>query len=336
MKLFKITKPIIIKSSGGVTAQLLALTNALYLSSKFQRQFKIVHNDSSTGTFRPFEIMPLLQLNEYELIEKQGNKLTFNPQNAELLDLSSNRKILLIKKIRELKFLGALVKLLDLFRGNYIVRANRKNLLRVNARVRFISGNFVPYLDSSVAQGLKIRFRRASLPSPINDETDTNKGKWQSDQIIIHVRLGDMRKMNSRIPGIGGHGIIDPSCYLDILSKFQAQIKTANIRVVSDEPELALKLLSSVGINAKMLSNFSVWEDIESISKSTVFIGSMSQFSFFGALVCDFNGGIVFLPLNLPDKLFDTRDNFGIKSFNYYSEKYLPADHWIFQKKFFD
>ena len=326
MKIFKSSKPIIIKSSGGTTAQLLALANAIFLSLKLKKPFIIKHNDYSTGTFRPLEIIPLLQPFEYELNEKLIKETGVKPETGSLIDLSFNIKIQIIKKITQNRRINFLINLVNKFRGYYLLGANKKNLFNVNNRAKIISGNFVPYLNQSIAQSFKYRFEHAEWPNPFS------KKNLPSNKLIIHVRLGDMRKMDSRIPGIGGHGIINPNCYISIVHKFQALPYNYDTYVVSDEPFLALKLLSSFGIQAQLLPTNSVWEDLSSISSARIFIGCMSQFSFFGALVCDFKGGTSFLPLNLPDKLFNTKDNFEHEGFIYYTEQYLSADHWIFQK----
>lgn len=319
------SKPIIIKSTGGTTAQLLGLCNALYLSSKFNRPFKFIHNNFSTGTFRPFELMPLLQAEEYVLDSNRPGANNTTPKTGALISLNAHKKTLFAGKIRKYIFGEFLFNSIKVFQREYSIKSNQKNLLAVKKNVKSLSGNFVPYLDNNIYELINVRFQNSKLPNPFHGK------KVKTDLIVIHVRLGDMRKMASRIPGIGGHGIINPICYLNLLCRFELTANNSTIYVVSDEPKLAIKLLFSVGIEAQSITNNSVWEDLKVISQARLFIGCMSQFSFFGGMVCDFNGGDVFLPSQLPDGLFDTKDNFSHNSFNYYIARYLPDDHWIFQ-----
>jgi hypothetical protein len=319
------SKPIVIKSTGGTTAQLLGLCNALYLSSKFNRPFKFLHNNFSTGTFRPFELIPLLGSEEYVLDNNRPEANNTTLKTGDLISLNAHKKNLLTRKIRKIFIWRFLFKSIKVFQREYSIKSNQKNLMAVKKNVKSLSGNFVPYLDNNTYELLKVRFQNSKLPNPFHGE------KVRSDLIVIHVRLGDMRKMASRIPGIGGHGIINPVCYLNLLSRFEVLANDSKICVISDEPKLATKLLNSVGLKAQAISNNSVWEDLKAISQARWFIGCMSQFSFFGGMVCDFNGGDVFLPSQLPDGLFDTKDNFSHHSFNYYLAEYLPDDHWIFQ-----
>jgi len=319
------SKPIFIKSAGGTTAQLLGLCNALYLSSKFNRPFKFIHNNFSTGTFRPFELMPLLGSEEYVLDSNRPEANNTTLKTGDLISLNAHKKTLLTRKIRKTIFFRFLYKSIKVFQREYLIKSNQKNLMAVKKNVKSLSGNFVPYLDNNTYELLKVRFQNSKLPNPFHSE------KVKTDLIVIHVRLGDMRKMASRIPGIGGHGIINPVCYLNLLSRFESLANNSKIYVVSDEPKLAKKLLFSVGIKAQSITNDSVWEDLSAISYAQLFIGCMSQFSFCGGLVCNYNGGAVFLPSQLPDGLFDTKENFSHNSFNYYVAKYLPDDHWVFQ-----
>ena len=319
------SKPIVIKSTGGTTAQLLGLCNALYLSSKFNRPFKFIHNNFSTGTFRPFELMPLLGSEEYVLDSNRPEANNITLKTGDLISLNAHKKTLLTRKIRKTIFWRFLFRSIKVFQREYLIKSNQKNLMGVKKNVKSLSGNFVPYLDNNTYELLKVRFQNSKLPNPFHGE------KVKTDLIVIHVRLGDMRKMASRIPGIGGHGIVNPVCYLNLLSRFESLANNSKIYVVSDEPQLAIKLLFSVGIEARSITSDSVWEDLSAISHAQLFIGCMSQFSFFGGLVCDYNGGAVFLPSQLPDGLFDTKDNFSHHSFNYYLAEYLPDDHWIFQ-----
>jgi hypothetical protein len=64
--------------------------------------------------------------------------------------------------------------------------------------------------------------------------------------IVIHYRLGDMRKMPARTQDLGGHGVVDPMVFYEILSGLDSISNTPEIFIVSDEPD-AVKLLEEAG-----------------------------------------------------------------------------------------
>lgn len=54
----------IVKSAGGIASQLMALSNAIYVSELFNRPFKFVHYSHGTGVYYPFGISELLKSDE--------------------------------------------------------------------------------------------------------------------------------------------------------------------------------------------------------------------------------------------------------------------------------
>ena len=315
---------IIVKCAGGATAQLLALSNAIYLSIKLNRPFKIKYYPYSTGTYWPFAIKELLE--ENELTEegntrgveidglKNGEYIADFPLRSE--GLSYERFLQVIHKLH-------LNNILNHLRGEVVIGGKRKNLKKVRARTLVVSGNFVPLIDKYVFNELSDRITRANLPNPFN----VNHKKAE---IVIHYRLGDMRKMPSRDPKMGGHGVVDPITFLKILALENIDINNISVKLVSDEPEIAIKLLKDVGISATSESEkISIWQDLQTISSAKIFIGSLSQFSFFGATICAFNGGKQYLPSKVYG-LGNLEEDLNISLFNYFEYNYLQPNHYLF------
>jgi len=316
--------PIIVKCAGGATAQLLALSNAIYLSIKLNRPFKIKYYPYSTGTYWPFAIKELLE--ENELIE-EGNTRGLETDGLKSGEYISNFP-LRRNGISYERFLQAihrlhLNELLNHLRGEVVIGGKRKNLEKVRARTSVVSGNFVPLIDNVVFTKLSDRFTSANLPNPFNTHD-------KKEEIVIHYRLGDMRKMPSRDPKMGGHGVVDPITFKKILELESIDTDTTSINLVSDEPGIAVKLLKDVGISATSESKKkSIWQDLQTISSAKIFIGSLSQFSFFGATICAFNGGKQYLPSKVYG-LGNLEEDLNISLFNYFEYNYLQPNHYLF------
>jgi hypothetical protein len=142
-----------------------------------------------------------------------------------------------------------------------------------------------------------------------------------------------MRKMPARNSKFGGHGVVDPLLFKEVIKKFKLCEGNSRITVISDEPEIAIKLLEGVGLdNLQATESNDPWENLSSIAAAQNFIGSLSQFSTFGAILCHINGGRIFLPSSTYGKGSTSLD-FGISEFNYLEYRYLESDHWIFQSE---
>lgn len=324
---YKEELPLIVKSTGGITAQLLALSNAIYLSERIKRDFQIMHFPYSTGTYWPLGIQKLLKPTEIAGVNNAGQPIhqTNVIAGQVIPDFSLKRRGLNREKISYLlQKLGVHVTLKRIM--NEVIIGGRKNrLFWVNENTKAVSGNFVPYLDSAVASQLEQRFISAKLPNPF-------QFPGKEKQIVIHYRLGDMRRMPSRIPGLGGHGVVDPHVFRRILELEDIPIADASIRLVSDEPAVAAKALLEVGINTTFESNTTIWDDLKSIASAKLFIGSMSQFSIFGALLCANNGGRPYLPSTAYGEL-DLSREISRTDFAYFDYSYLRDNHWLFSSQ---
>lgn len=324
----KISKPITVKVTGGLTAQLLSLMCAIYLSQKFKRPFQVRYFSNSTGTYWPFEIEKLLKPSELESIVSlkhiEVNK-NFSP-GSYIKDFPLRQKKFNYYKFRRVIVRIKVDRLIRKFSGEYVIEGKVKRLERVPKNVKALTGIFPPILHPEVIIEMRRRIDEARYPNPF-------KEVGTKHNLVIHYRLGDMRKMPARNTKFGGHGVVDPLLFKEVIQKFNLCEGDSRITIVSDEPELAIKLLEEVGLdNLRATDSSNPWENLSTIAAAQNFIGSLSQFSTFGASLCHINGGRVFFPSSTYGK-GSTRLDIGISEFNYLKYKYLKPDHWIFQWK---
>ena len=320
------SKDLIVKCSGGATAQLLALVNAIYISQKFNRSFKLKYFPYSTGTYWKFEINELITAQELLTESEIARNYPLEVRNGEYIKIlstnegkSNHEKIIHILKFFKIDLI------LKLFRKEIVIGGKRKNLDKVSAKTVTISGNFVPLIDLEVFKELSSRFENSRLINPFKI-LDTKF------PIVIHYRLGDMRKMPSRMPGYGGHGVVDPSTFKYALLQEGIEIEKYKIHLVSDEPLIAKKLLQSVGIFTEVSSSTpKIWSDLQMIANADLFIGSLSQFSYVGAMLSISNGGRAILPTTVYGEE-NLNNAFKIPQIQYCEYRYLEESHWIFHQ----
>jgi hypothetical protein len=319
-------KPLVIKFSGGLTAQLLALMSAVHLSQKLKRPFSMRYFPYSTGTYWPLGIGALLQDGELEGIrDTRGISFDQSPKPGEYIahfplrrgGLSYERLLQAIHKLH-------LDVALRWLRAEYVIGGQISRLRKVPMRAKSVSGIFPPVVDDNTLVELSRRIGLAKLPNPFEIvETDRD--------LVIHYRLGDMRKMPARNSEYGGHGVVDPLVFKQLVEMLGFDLNKVKIDVISDEPKLAQRLLMEAGfMELRVASTGSVWQDLATIASARHFLGSASQFSTFGAILCAKNGGQVFLPSSNYGR-GKASDDHGVRDFSYADYRYLPADHWIFK-----
>lgn len=328
LKSLKIPKPITIKVTGGLTAQLLSLMCAIYLSQKFKRPFQMRYFSNSTGTYWPLEIEKLLQPFELESIIdlkhiRENNEIS---PGSYIEDFPLRKRKINYYNLLRIIYRTRIDRLFRKIRGEYVIGGKIELLKRIPRSVKSVTGIFPPVLDSAVITEMSKRIEDSGHPNPM-------KNVEVKMDLVIHYRLGDMRKMPARNSEFGGHGVVDPLIFKEVIEKFQMLEDNSNITVVSDEPKIAIKLLEEVGLqNLQATESNNPWENLKTIASARNFIGSLSQFSTFGAILCFLNGGRVFLPSSVYGKGSLNKD-FGINEFDYIEYKYLKHDHWIFHSK---
>jgi hypothetical protein len=316
-----------VKTTGGTTAQLLGLINALYVCKSTGKKFQIQHFPTTTGTYWPLGLQEILS--PTEIMQSKGLSTRFSKKVdvGQYIDDFPLRK----KGFNLTKFLYFLQRIgLDIplrrLRGEIVIRGERRRLDLVNRRTKSISGNYVPIIDDVVFNDLSSRFRSANLPNPFRSRVNLLRGT-----ILIHYRLGDMRKMPSRIPGIGGHGVVDPMVFWEIMRSGRFAVGHYQFGVVSDEPEIAIELLREADIECVNFGKSNVWADLETISRAEVFIGSLSQFSLVGASTVVSKGNTAILPSSVygQDELGALLSMPGLTFHDY---RYLSDSHWLFHR----
>jgi hypothetical protein len=314
-----------LKVSGGVTAQLLALITGLHFTNLYGKQLRIKYFPYSTGTYWPFGLTALLQPGEIFVESKKFQPSTSSGISVgQVISGSNYKRVLRLPHV--LKSCFERLGLLNLFRqlkSEIVLHGQYDRLELVTSKTRSIVGNFPPFMNTDIANELHFRFAKAGIPSPFGEQ-------HKKFVVTIHYRLGDMRKMPSRIPGLGGHGVVKPRTFLEILRKEKVDIENQIIALISDEPEIAQKALLEEGIKTEVASRGSVWEDLTTIAGSKLFIGSMSQFSIVGALFCAYLGGRPYLPSTAYGER-DLERALRQPQFNYFHYEYLATDHWMFR-----
>lgn len=319
-----------VKLAGGAAAQCLALMNAIYLHTKLKRNFKLYYFPHSTGTYWPFAIKFLLEPSELGSSEclikgleingdfEVGKVIQSHPLSAKTI---SYEKLLL--HIRKLK----LERVLQGIRGESALLASYQNLQKVNRRTRAVSGGFVPILNPAVNSEMNRRFKRAGRKSPFSLSMQKNL----RPDVVIHFRIGDKRTSFSDPTNFGGDGICDPSQFKDLV-KDNLSINGQNIYVVSDEPQVAAKLLHEVGLDVKLnVIKGDIWEDLYLMSQAKLFIGSWSQVSQLAAICVTANGGHAILPSTT---LAGTKVTWEIPTVNFYKPRFLEKNHSIYSDNF--
>jgi hypothetical protein len=318
-----------VKIAGGATAQCLGLMNAIYASSKLGIPFKISYYPYSTGTYWPFAIKALL--NESEVlnlnINTRGLANTTSLETGKIIKSHplfrtgfSYEKFLSL--IRYLK----LESKLQFIRKELAIGSSPSKLSKISKHYKTISGGFAQINEPTVNKEMNLRFYKAAMKSPFSKSNNI------SNLTILHYRLGDKKATPAqmeRTKDFNTDLIIDPISYVNVLKQI-TNLDEDNIFVVSDEPELAQKLLLGVGLKAKINSRAgNIWEDVSFMSQANVFIGSKSQVSQLVNICVEANGGKSFM-LNLLKPINYEK----FPNTNYVKAKFLEANHSIYSLDF--
>jgi hypothetical protein len=315
-----------VKLTGGATAQLLGLMNAIYASDKLGLPFKISYYPYSTGTYWPFAIMPFLNQSEILNVNVPTKGLIDNGK-FEIGKIIQSHP-LMNKKISYEKILSLIRTLklepgLNFSRRELTVLASPKRLLNINNYYRALSGGFAAINEDRVNEELNQRFIKANKKSPFTREKNHQK------HIVIHYRLGDKKAMSSHPGDFNSDKIIDPVSFKEIIDEIDG-LNSENIYVVSDEPKLAQKLLADVLVSAKIIvSKGNIWEDLFFMSQARIFIGSNSQVSKLANICVENNGGTSYMFNVTKNNYYDK-----FKSTRYLKSKFLETNHKIYTPDF--
>jgi hypothetical protein len=320
-------RPIKIRTAGGAASQLVALLSALHVKQVSKRRFVIEHYPYATGGFYPLAIADLLEFDEISSIpgktkfytpdgnESPGMQLEGHPVQKRGLSYEN-----LMKVIRNCK----LENTLSLLKLEWKLDFSIRRLRNFPPFVRSIGGGFPPFRDQEVFNVLVNRARNTkfNVALSFDGEFETNG----QDYVVIHLRLGDKR-FTFDSPTTTGDGIIDPICFRRILD-LPENIKYKKIFVVSDEPEIAIDLLSEAGINASANPNgLSLLDDMGLMRSASLLLCSWSTVSQFVMCVADLEKTNIYYPR------YDgtgRQPRWFIQGVELYTPEYLPRTHHIY------
>lgn len=321
------TRPLRIRTAGGAASQLVALLSAIDIKQKSNRKFVIEHYPFATGGFYPLAIADLLELDEISSIP--GKTKFYSPDGNEVPGMQLEGHPIhksgvtyenLMKFIRKLR----LENLLSLFKLEWKLDFSIQRLRKFPPFVKSIGGGFPPFRDQEVLNELVNRARNTKFDVALSfmDHFETEK----EDYAVIHFRLGDKRFTFSS-PTTNGDGIVDPMCFRHILDLPENK-KYEKVFVVSDEPEIAIELLSEVGIIAAANPNgLSLLDDMELMRSASLILCCWSTVSQFIMCVADLERTRVYYPR------YDgtgRQPKWFIQGVELYIPEYLPRTHQIY------
>lgn len=322
------SKPLRIKCAGGAAAQTLALMNAIYVTQDSKREFIFEYYPYGTGGFWNFEIAQALKPNEIGNIGKlsAGHSLDDTPLKPGVIVQSHpiNSKGSSLEKVYSLIRKIGMDRFLLSLRHEVPINGSMKHLGSVKESALIISGGYVPLYDKRVFESLDARFAKGGLISPFS-KSSLDLFDYS---VVIHYRIGDKRAKFTHPGSVGDDGILDPKLIRNLIRELN--LFESKILVLSDEPVLAQKLLSEVGITADVQERReSIWFDINTMASAKLFIGTWSQVSQLASVCVVNRGGVAYLPSDLTGK---KSLKWRVSGVNLYTPNFLDSTHDIYFK----
>jgi hypothetical protein len=318
----------IVKSAGGIASQLMALSNAIYVSELFNRPFKFVHYTFGTGVYYPFGISELLksdELSDTNLVHR-GYKENLKIPIGRIVEDGPLQLMSMERVYGKIRGSNLDAKLRWLLRKEWALSASQYRLDQVSQKLKYLSGGYPPIKNEKVHKNLSQRFSNSNLENPylLSRAVNTEKAT-----VTMHYRIGDMR-FKYLYPTAKGDGIVSPIVFKQVLSDLQAR-EELDIHVVSENPMLAKKLLEEVGIKALYTSGApSIWQDLATMCRSKYLISPYSTVSIFAAWVRDYLCLETFFP---EVNSVGIKPKWDLGKVNFYKPVYLTSEHWIYQEK---
>lgn len=314
-----------VKISGGATAQILGLMNAIYASKKLNLPFKVSYYPYSTGTYWPCVLDRFLKSDEIINLNMRTRGLKLSEEISIGKVIKSHplfKKSLTIEKAISVLRAFKILKFIKIFQRELVIGADCNKLFSINKFYKSLSGGFARINDDEVNNELHLRFVRAQLESPFS-------GISRERKIIVHYRLGDKRAGVHSPKEFNLDLIIDPKAISEIVKGLD-NYSEENVFVVSDDPNLARELLASAGLKTRINeTKGSIFQDLNFMSQADVFIGSNSQVSQLANIFVEYKGGKSIL-LNFTKH---TRFN-DFPNTTYLSADVLPKNHSIYKFDF--
>jgi len=264
---------ITIYSTGGLGAQLGALSYAIWLQEHFERPIKIQFHEKGL-TYYPIVIKELLFGVRYEIIESNTmlNSIEQNlPHKYSILKLISYFQVPLrfFKKF----VIWFLMKSRIIISSEHLSIASLRQIRRQTKIVRGYHSDLRVIGDAW--ELLTRQFPKSSVKNFMI-------GGGTAETIAIHWRLGDyLTNPHANFT----HGTISTDSIVACLRMVSRHFKVSDVRVFSDSPELAKSQL--LDYCDEFNFNFEIgdiWMDLFEMSRSKFFIGSHSSISTWAAM----------------------------------------------------
>jgi hypothetical protein len=265
----------IVSIQGGLGNQLWQwyFGHSLLPSNKFR--IDRIYRDSVVGS-RNFELEALMS-NCSHIVHNSKNNLVYK---FEIFIFRALDRLFQFKKLR--KF----VESLGYFRDD--PRVDQEQTSLPTKRIRYAKGYFQKYIESA-SQSKVIREEIV----PITLELIVNlrkKYKLEMDYNVIHIRRSDYSTNDFSPVNIG---TLDDSFFVSWALQ-RGVTPLVILTEDSDEIHEIKKLLDPYLILDK--DDTSAWETLALMSAAKEFLGSNSSLSWWGARLCSYNAGVVWLP----------------------------------------
>jgi len=195
---------------------------------------------------------------------------------------------------------------------------------RTPSWIKYLGGGFPPFVDLKTIESMRLRFERSGIP--LDFRPHVSRKLINEVEVVVHYRIGDKRSMYSN-PTVSGDGIIDPICFKNIIEN--SMFANSNlVYVVSDEPDVAIKLLETVGISAKKNPiSKNLWDDMQLMLDAKLLICPWSTVSQFVMCVADNSQTKIYYPSKDGS---GAMPNWTIAGVNFYEPTYLGRGHSIY------
>jgi hypothetical protein len=323
----RMPQPFIVRTAGGAGSQLVALMAAIQVSSKIQRPFQILHFPYSTGAYYPFAIESLLR--ESEVLSLVENTKFFDEPDEPIAGMviknhPVQKKGVSYENILKLLRYMKLDILLSLLRKEWKINYKLTRIDIVPSWIKYLGGGFPPFVNFETIESMRLRFKRSGIP--LDFRPHASRTLINQVEVVIHYRIGDKRSTYAN-PTVSGDGIIDPICFKNIIDN--SMFANSNlVYVVSDEPDVAIKLLETVGISAKKNPiSRNLWGDMQLMLDAKLLICPWSTVSQFVMCIADNSQTKIYYPSKDGG---GAMPNWTIAGVNFYEPIYLGRGHSIY------
>ena len=275
----------VIKSSGGLGAQLLAIAYCIWLK-KNKNKKTIIQFAEQGVSYRAFVVADLLTDIDYRVV-KSGNQFETNSSALETDSGTSivSRSNQLRSRFRKLIKSGLQLTHVLIYNPNLSL----EEIEKTKAWTRLIDGY---HADLRILREVWPDLSRLIMQQrPLN--FISNAGSKNS--LSVHWRMGDYMDSEANLT----HGVISASEMISQIQRVVNEYPIENILIFSDSLTMAKSYLDELdfGLNITFVQG-DIWSDMIQMAESRFFIGSHSSISILVtfALIERFPEAVVYLP----------------------------------------